>query len=65
MNSGAKFSLDRSGNYLGRAIATGLVTLKTLHLVNRIQFDSVNNLYLVNALILDKETGAVVDEEQF
>lgn len=65
MNSGAKFSLDRPGNYLERAIDTGLVTLKTLHLVNRIQYDPSSKLYTVNALILDEETGAVVDEEQF
>jgi cholesterol oxidase len=38
-NSGAKRSLDDPTNYLGKAMATGLVDVKPLHIANRITYD--------------------------
>jgi cholesterol oxidase len=44
MNSGAKNSLDRPGNYLDLARATGKIDLRPLHNVISIEYDEVRQL---------------------
>ena len=46
-NSGAKKSLDKPEGYLGRAVATGFVTVKPLHTVTGIEYDPATHVYTV------------------
>ena len=62
INSGAKFSLDRPGNYLDLALSSSYVTLQSLHLVDDISYDSQTKKYSVHALILDQSSGEVVND---
>jgi cholesterol oxidase len=53
-NSGARKSLDMPGSYLGKAVATGNVTIKPLHTVTSIGYDKKKKLYSVNVVRTDE-----------
>lgn len=53
-NSGARKSLDTAGSYIGQAEATGHVTVKDLHTVTDVTFDSNANLYVLTVLHTDQ-----------
>jgi cholesterol oxidase len=54
-NSGAKNSLDKSGNYLGKAKATGHVDVRPLHTVKSISYDENAQLYTLQIARTDKD----------
>jgi cholesterol oxidase len=49
-NSGARKSLDTAQSYLGRAEATGRVTVKPLHTVTDVSFDQQRKLYVLKVV---------------
>jgi cholesterol oxidase len=53
-NSGAKKSLDKPEGYLGRAVATGRVTVMPLHTVTAVAFDATTRLYTVSLVHTDE-----------
>lgn len=53
-NSGVRKSLDTAQSYLGRAEATGRVTVKPLHTVTAVSFDEATKLYTVNVTRTDE-----------
>jgi cholesterol oxidase len=58
-NSGARKSLDTAQSYLGRAEATGRVTVKPLHTVSAIRFDPRTKLYTVEVTQTDEAYNAL------
>jgi cholesterol oxidase len=53
-NSAARKSLDTPQSYLGRAEATGRVTVKALHTVTGVRFDKHAKLYVVSVVRTDE-----------
>jgi cholesterol oxidase len=53
-NSGARKSLDMEDGYLGRAIATGHVTVQPLSTVSAIEYDELQSLYIVHVTRTDE-----------
>ncbi|MDB4985059.1 MAG: cholesterol oxidase [Myxococcaceae bacterium] len=53
-NSGARKSLNTPQGYLGRAVATGKVTVKALHTVSDISYDTQKSLYVVQVVHTDE-----------
>jgi cholesterol oxidase len=49
-NSGARKSLDTPQSYIGRAEATGHVTIKPLHTVSDIRYDEQTKLYVLTVV---------------
>ncbi|HET6339781.1 MAG TPA: GMC oxidoreductase [Polyangiales bacterium] len=49
-NSGARKSLDTPQSYIGRAEATGRVTIKPLHTVTDVRFDQQSKLYVLSVV---------------
>jgi cholesterol oxidase len=58
-NSGARKSVDTTGSYLGRAEATGHVTVKPLHTVTDITYDEDDKLYVLTVLHTDESYQAL------